>query len=149
METRPIDFWFLLVGLLADIAGILTWAGVGLNRDVGLAAVGALAVLGILVSAVPLGAALRLAWSPKGRLFPWSFHLRRLVMASTVLVAAGGLAVAVIVGLANDDRKGSSRPAKTQAGDGHASASPAGVVDGRPVRTSASAAGRARCQARV
>jgi hypothetical protein len=79
--------WYLvLIAIVADIAGILTFVGFGPSGWIKLALAAVLALLGIAAAAGTLWTATKLYLSPRGSYYPSALHARRLLTGLAALV---------------------------------------------------------------
>lgn len=85
-----------IVGLVADVAGLLSFIGLQEDRRARVAITLVLAVIGVAATGISLWRSVRLWASPRGSYFPSPFHFRRIVGSFAVLVAAAALGTAAV-----------------------------------------------------
>lgn len=89
--------WYLvLIAIVADVTGILTFVGFGPSGWIKLALAAVLALLGIAAATGTLWTATKLYLSPRGSYYPSALHAKRLLTALAALVISLMLGFVVV-----------------------------------------------------
>ena len=90
-DDKPINSYFVVFALAADVVGILGFVGFKPSRGVGLALVALLALSGLIIATIALVSAVRLWYSPRGSYYTAGFHKRRIGGGLIAVLLATGL----------------------------------------------------------
>jgi hypothetical protein len=88
LAKKSAEWYLIFVAAVADVASIISFAGIQPSNQIRFAVVATLSLLGVLAGVFTLGSAISKRLSPRGSYYPGSYHRRKIAAGFTTLTIA-------------------------------------------------------------